>query len=319
MSLTVFAPATVANLGVGFDLLGAAMSPVDGNPLGDKISIEKTDSGIIDVACTGAYMHCLPEDPGENIVWHCAQRFLELLPESQRCGLRLRLDKGLPVGSGLGSSASSVVAALFALNQLFDQPLDQLQLLTLMGELEGRVSGSIHYDNVAPSLLGGLQLLVQAAGRFCEPLPIFEHWFWIVAYPGTSLSTAKMRALLPAQYDRSDVIKFGRYLSGFVHALYRKDQALALSMINDVVAEPYRRSHIPGYNQAKTALAAIGALASGISGSGPTLFAIADDLKVARAAEELLRASYLTHEGSFVRVCRIDRRGARVLGESEVE
>jgi homoserine kinase len=88
-------------------------------------------------------------------------------------------------------------------------------------------------------------------------------------------------------------------------------------MLNDVVAEPYRSSHIPGYLKAKAALSEIGVLGSGISGSGPTLFAIADDLKTAREAEELLRATYLSHDGGFVRVCRIDRRGARVLSKNE--
>ena len=317
MDRTVFAPATVANLGVGFDRLGAAVNPVDGSRLGDQITVETIEKGI-ELECRGAYAHCLPSENGDNIVFQCAERFFSALPDfERRTGVRLILDKGLPVGSGLGSSASSVVAALYALNQFFEQPLNQQELLGLMGQMEGVVSGSVHYDNVAPSCLGGLQLMVQSVGRICEDLPFFEHWFWILAYPGISLSTAKMRALLPARYDRGDVIKFGHYLSSFVHALYRRDQPLAISMLNDVVAEPYRSSHIPGYLKAKAALSEIGVLGSGISGSGPTLFAIADDLKTAREAEELLRATYLSHDGGFVRVCRIDRRGARVLSKNE--
>ena len=317
MSLTVFAPATVANLGVGFDLLGAAINPVDGSLLGDKITIEPAEKGL-ELECCGTYAHCLPTESRDNIVFQCAERFFAALPDLEKSvGLRITLEKGLPVGSGLGSSASSIVAAFHALNQFFNQPLEQEQLLAMMGELEGRVSGSVHYDNVAPAFLGGLQLMVQSVGRVCEELPFFEHWFWILAYPGISLSTAEMRALLPARYDRSDVIKFGHYLSSFVHALYRRDQPLAVAMLNDVVAEPYRSSHIPGYLKAKAALREIGVLGSGISGSGPTLFAIADDLKTARQAEELLQATYLSHEGGFVRVCRIDRRGARVLSQKE--
>ncbi|MFZ5952356.1 MAG: homoserine kinase [Candidatus Rifleibacteriota bacterium] len=310
MSVTVFAPATIANLGVGFDLLGAAIVPADGSLLGDRVTVEPADQGI-DLRCIGDWVKVLPGRPEENIVYQCAERFLELLPENRRCGLRLTLEKGLPVGSGLGSSASSVVAALSALNEFFDRPFGPEKMLPLMGELEGRVSGSVHYDNVAPAYLGGMQLLVQSGDHFCEPVPFFEHWFWVVAYPGTTLSTAKMRELLPAKYDRSDLIKYGRYLSGFIHALYKKDQNLALAMINDVVAEPYRSSHIPGYIQAKAALAKLGMIASGISGSGPTIFAIAETLHNARQAEEWLNASYLAQSGGFVKVCRIDRNGAR--------
>lgn len=316
MSVTVFAPATIANLGVGFDLLGAAIVPVDGSLLGDKVSVEPGDNGI-EIVGTGDYRHCLPQNPHDNVVYHCALKFLQQF-SLQQSGLRLTLDKGLPVGSGLGSSASSIVAAVCALNEYFGGGLTNEAMLRLMGEIEGQVSGSIHYDNVAPAFLGGLQLMVQANDRLCESLPHFEHWFWIIAYPGTSLSTAQMRALLPDRYDRGDVIKFGRYLSGFVHGLYRRDQKLALSMINDVVAEPYRRSHIPGYNQAKAAVKELEAVACNISGSGPTLFAIAEELRVARAVEEWLLGNYVTEPGGFVKVCRIDKSGARLInGASE--
>ncbi|OGK05554.1 MAG: homoserine kinase [Candidatus Riflebacteria bacterium GWC2_50_8] len=311
MTLTVYAPATIANLSVGFDLLGAAIASIDGSCLGDRLSVSRSATGI-SLVCSGPWSHKLPDDPTQNIVYQCAQNFLERLPEPRQCGLDLKLEKNLPVGSGLGSSASSVVAAFYALNELFERPFSDERLLLLMGEFEGRVSGSVHYDNVAPCFLGGMRLLLQSPSSFCASIPYFKDWYWVVAYPGTSLSTAKMRALLPQEYSRSDMISYGRFLSGFIHASYRNDRALAAAMFKDIVAEPYRSPHIPGYEAAKLALAETGVMASGISGSGPTMFAVTDDLVVAQKAALWLKNNYISEPGGFAHVCQITDTGACV-------
>lgn len=312
MSVTVYAPASIGNVGVGFDLLGAALAPVDASLLGDRVTVRAAPDGLR-LRCCGRWQHKLPDQPAENIVMQCAEHFLAQLPAERRVGLSLELEKNLPVGSGLGSSASSVVAAFVALNEFFVRPFDQNQLLLMMGEFEGRVSGSVHFDNVAPGFLGGMQLMLQAAGRVCEPVPVFANWYWVIAYPGISLSTAKMRALLPAQYDRATVIDYGRYLSAFIHASYRQDQALAVAVLKDVMAEPYRSSSIPGYVEARVALAELGMLASGISGSGPTMFSITDDLQLAKLALQWLTDNYLQNSEGFAHICRIDKAGARLV------
>ena len=317
MTITVYAPATIANLSVGFDLLGAAIAPIDGSSLGDRLSVSRTTSGI-SLACSGPWSDKLPADPTENIVYQCAKHFNECLSEQSRSGLDISLEKNLPVGSGLGSSASSVVAAFYALNELFAHPFSADRLLLMMGEFEGRVSGSVHYDNVAPCFLGGLQLLVQAPDCFCSKIPHFNKWYWVVAYPGIALSTAKMRALLPQEYKRSDMISYGRFLSGFIHASHENNRQLAAAMLKDIVAEPYRSPHIPGYERAKQSLYELGALASGISGSGPSMFAVTDDLVIAQRSALWLKNHYLSEPGGFVHVCQISDSGARVIKNQDV-
>lgn len=310
--IKVYAPATIANMGMGFDLLGAALDPVDGSLLGDIIEMEKTASDI-EIACDGPYSNKLPVASDENIVVQCAGFFASLPELNYKDGIRIRLRKNLPVGSGLGSSASSVVAAFKALNELFARPYSDDRLLEMMAQFEGRVSGSVHYDNIAPSFLGGLQLLVQGGGKISVSLPFFRQWFWVVAYPGTSLSTAKMRALLPAEYRRSTLIDYGRQLAAFVHASYTGDAEMAAGMIRDVVAEPYRSPHIPGYEKARELMLQHKMLACSISGSGPTIFAVTDDLKKAEEAADLLTRNYLAEPGGFVKICRISSNGSRTI------
>ncbi|QIR15216.1 homoserine kinase [Shewanella aestuarii] len=306
--LRVYAPASMGNVGVGFDLLGAALAPVDGSLLGDIVTISQITSGV-EFEQVGPWAHKLPDDLQQNIVYQCAVFFLDKLKRQD--GVKLTLQKNLPVGSGLGSSASSVVAALYALNEHFGLPYDQQALLLLMGEFEGQISGSVHYDNVAPCYLGGMQLMLNTTKQACAAIPSFKNWYWVVAYPGISLSTAKMRALLPQQYDKAVAIDFGRYLSAFVHASYQQDEKLAIEVLKDVLAEPYRAVAIPGYLAAREALAEQGMLTTGISGSGPTLFSVTDSLTKAEQAKLWLEQHYVTEQGGFVHVCKLDEQGTR--------
>ncbi|AUG99370.1 homoserine kinase [Pectobacteriaceae bacterium C52] len=306
----VYAPASIGNVSVGFDVLGAAVSPVDGALLGDCVSVKAADQ--FSLQNEGRFVSKLPDDPKQNIVYQCWERFCQEIGET--IPVAMRLEKNMPIGSGLGSSACSVVAGLMAMNEFCDKPLDDTRLLTLMGELEGRISGSVHYDNVAPCFLGGIQLMIGENDIISQPVPGFDDWLWVMAYPGIKVSTAEARAILPAQYRRQDCISHGRYLAGFIHACHTGQAALAAKLMKDVIAEPYRTQLLPGFAEARHAAQDIGALACGISGSGPTLFSVCNDMSVAQRLADWLRINYLQNEEGFVHICRLDTTGARQLG-----
>ncbi|HUW69235.1 MAG TPA: homoserine kinase [bacterium] len=294
---SVFAPATSANLNVGFDNLGVALRPVDGL-LGDEIRIEASDVDRLVVG--GPYA---AEISGTNIVALALDRVRQL--SGRREPVAMELYKGMPVGSGLGSSAASVVAAVRACNLFYDTPLDEVAERTLMGELEATLSGGLHWDNILPCALGGLRL---GSSR----LPVPADWIWLIAYPGIRLETKAMRAVLPASIPLHNAVEQAARLGHFVDALYRGDGREAARLMVDPIVEPCRSPRIPGFDTIKAAMLSAGGLAAGISGSGPTMFAVFDDQNAARRALERARlwtsaVSGKTDEGSFSRLCGADK------------
>lgn len=305
----VYAPATSANISVGFDMLGAAITPINGELLGDVVIVEQADS--FQLINSGKFVNKLPKDPMQNIVYQCWQRFCKNL--GNEISVKITLEKNMPIGSGLGSSACSIVGALVALNEFFDKPFNPNQMLTMMGELEGQISGSIHYDNVAPCYLGGLQLILNEMNVISEAIPHFDDWFWVIAYPGINVSTAEARSILPNHYPKQDCVDHGRFTAGFVHACYSKQPLLAASMLHDHIAEPYRKVLLPNFDQIKIQAHHLGALAAGISGSGPTIFVVTDKQTIAEQMEQWLNINYLQNDDGFTHICKIDPQGTRII------
>jgi len=311
---SVFAPASIGNVSVGFDVLGLAVKPVDGTLLGDVVSVDFAEEDSLVVV--GAFADKLPQNKEDNIVWSCLQLFNDALiaAEQQVSKVRMTLDKKMPVGSGLGSSACSVVAALAGLNAFYaknnDFSFDERTVLKMTGQMEAQISGSLHYDNVAPCYLGGLQLMVPDSEIISRVLPDFNDCYYVMAYPGIEVSTKAARDVLPTSYSRADVISYGQNLATFVDACHRQDKAQAFSVLTDVVAEPYRTNLLPKYQQAHDYLIEQGSLAVGISGSGPTLFCVCDDEQQANAFAVWLQENYLQTDLGFVHVCLVDDTGA---------
>jgi len=314
-AVSVFSPISIGNVSVGFDILGLAVSPVDGSLVGDIVHVTPISGSQSDsfLEVTGTHADRLPAQAKDNIVWKCLLAFndeLEKLSIPSR-KLHLTLEKNIPTSSGLGSSACSVVAAIFALNEFYNNPFDEPQLLELMVQLEAMISGSVHYDNVAPCYLGGLQLIIESEVKIAQNIPVFEDCFWVMAYPDVLVSTKAARDILPKSYDRQTTIQYGRNLATFIEASYRKDKQQAFSLFDDVIAEPYRKHLLPNYEAAKKQLKSYGCLAVGISGSGPTLFAVTDDPDIAEKSRKWLKDNYLQTEDGFVSICKADLQGTR--------
>jgi homoserine kinase len=316
--LTVFAPASIGNMSVGFDALGLALAPIDGTLLGDlvQLSLPGEDAAGADWALEvkGVFAKKLPDDQEKNIVISCCRDFqaaaakkgIEIRP------LKVVLDKRLPVGSGLGSSASSIVAALEALNRWHGNPLNHHDIFNMMVEMETSMTGEVHPDNIAPCLYGGLRLCPPGSqSEYALPWP--ASWRAVVCWPGTELLTRDARTILPAEVPRGTAVRHGAQFAQFVHALHTGNTKLAAASLVDHIAEPHRRHLLPGFDEARRELRKLGALAVGISGTGPTIFALVDDFEVARATAARLATHYQQNEQGFVHICRADLGGARSI------
>ncbi|NOU52581.1 homoserine kinase [Pseudoalteromonas sp. JBTF-M23] len=309
--ISIYAPASIGNFCVGFDSLGAALAPIDGTLLGDVVHIEHAEQDTF--KCVGPYAAKLPTDAHENLSFQCLLHFRELIAPDMPAAL-LTLEKRLPIGSGLGSSACSVVATFVALDKYADTKLSQSQMIELMADFEGKVSGARHYDNITPCYLGGLQLTADLVPNKALALPVDELWYYVAAYPGFALNTAKARGVLPQSLTTHSAVEFAQRLSSYCVLLQsgRFDDALAL--MKDELAEPYRQSLIAGFSDAKAALPEYGAKLVSISGAGPTLFAICKTLEEAQQCQQWLEKNYINEQG-FSHICKLDNLGTRAISQ----
>lgn len=306
--LAAYAPASIGNLAAGFDVLGAAIAPLGGGLWGDVVEIAAGDDAF---EATGRWAARLPSDPRDNLVLH-ARRLLEREIGRPLAPCRVTLRKELPLGSGLGSSSASIVAALVAFDAWAGSSLDHAALLRLAGAGEAIVSGAPHLDNVAPALLGGVQLVTAEGGAHAVPFP--DDLVFVLVHPGLELTTAASRAALPAQVPLRTAVAFAQNLAAFVHALHARDRALLARTFRDPLAEPHRAPLVPPFAALREAAQRSGALAFSLSGSGPSVFAVFEGVDAAEAAcpalDRVLRNAGLA---GTVRACTLDRRGARLL------
>ena len=312
MKISIFAPATIANFSVGFDSLGVALSDVEGSLFGDVVTIEPATETTMHI--TGAFAHKLPTNPADNLITACATLFHQHLAKRNipHKTFTLTLEKRMPIGSGLGSSSASIAAALVALNHFYSKPFTNHELLVFAGIMEGTVSGSIHYDNVAPCLFGGLQLIT-SDGKSCESLPVFDNWILVLYHPGIEVPTEIARSILPDSFPRAAAITYWQKLACFIHASYTGNSTLAAQQMHDVLIEPYRATLIPHFNEGRKAAMNAGALSFGISGSGPTCFAVTESIDAAHRVRDAVAASMHGTDESFSKICTISKTGARVV------
>jgi homoserine kinase len=265
--VSVFAPATVANVASGFDVLGFALdSP------GDLATLTRSkEKGIRVVSITGDDGR-LPRDPKKNTAAVAVAAFMAAIDHP--FGVDIALQKRMPLSSGLGSSAASAVAAVSAANILAGRPLAGRDLLPFTIEAERIACGSAHADNVAPSLLGGFVLIRSYEPLDIVQLPVPAGLSCAVVHPHAELRTEDSRRVLKKEIRLADAIRQWGNLAALVAALYNGDLQLLGRSLQDVVAEPTRSLLIPGFAAVKAAALAAGALGCSISGSGPSVFAL---------------------------------------------
>ncbi len=281
-----FAPASVGNIGVGFDLLGHAM---DG-PC-DVATVQRIDADTVRIegiggTATGA--GDLPLAAERNTAGQALIALRRAL--GLRHGFALTLEKGIPLGSGLGGSAASCVAALVAANALLDAPLPREALYAFALEGEAVSSGSRHGDNVGPMLLGGV---VMATATRLIPLPAPDGLHAVVVHPDQVLETRRSRAALAEPYPLHDVVAHSAHLAQFITGLLRGDLALIREGLRDVLVEPRRAALIPGFAAVKAAALDHGALGASISGAGPSVFAWFASRHAAEAAAPAMRNGFV--------------------------
>lgn len=302
-----FAPATVANLGVGFDIMGLALQG-----MGDRAIVEFQDAPEIVISEIRGDDGKLPRDPALNIAAVSARALLDHVGEPR--GLTIRLFKGLPLSSGLGSSAASAVVSVVALNKLLGEPFARDQLLPFCLEGEALVSG-YHADNVAPCLLGGIILVAGTTVDAIQPLPIPEPFHMALVTPDIPVPTDSARKILPRHVTLKTMIHQTGAVAKLVDALHRGDlAALGAAIENDQVVEPARACLMPMHQEARAAAKQAGAAAVFIGGAGPTLCAICDSAASAKSTACAMQAVYQTANMPCIsQATCVDRCGAVVL------
>lgn len=273
--IKVFAPATVANVACGYDVMGFAMKDI-----GDTLTIKKLPSKkwVIEngKGCDG-----LPIDPKKNVIGVAVKALMDAYGKEIDFGFKFHVSKNIMPGSGLGSSASSSSAAVFGVNHLLGSPFTTKELVAFAMEGERAASGIAHADNVAPCLLGGFTLV-----RCYEPLDIIQldypdMLYASVVHPQIEVKTADSKKILKKEVALKDAITQWGNVGGLVAGLAKPDYDLIGRSLKDVIAEPARSMLIPLFKEAKKAAMNEGALGGSISGSGPSIFALSFSRKIA--------------------------------------
>jgi len=286
-SVTAFAPASVANVGCGFDVMGYAVEGI-----GDKVTITlNPDADTSVVIRQGAYGNLTPALRNKNTAGVAVNAYLEAVDNSD-LKLEIILEKNMPLGSGMGSSASSSAAAVYAINELLGKPLSTADLIPFAMEGERIACGTAHADNVAPALLGGFTLI-----RSYNPLDIIpvrcpDDLYSAIIHPHIELNTSDARRVLKNEVSFQNAISQSANTAGFMVALIRGDYDLLKRSMSDLLAEPYRTQLIPGFDAVKNAAMGAGAVGCGISGSGPSVFALCQGEDQARQVADAISNAF---------------------------
>ncbi len=305
----VFAPATVANVVCGFDVLGFAV-----NEPGDEVIMRLTSKPGITISKITGDDGRLPLDPAKNTVSVSVQHYLQSVDRTD-VGLDIELHKKMPIGSGLGSSSASTVAGLYAIKTLLGDDADPAKLLPFAMKGEEMACGHGHADNVAPALLGGFVLI-----RSYDPLDVIRlphpaGLYCAIVFPDVDVPTREARQIIRQKINMKDAVTQWGNIAGLVSGLFMQDIDLIGRSMTDILVEPVRSMLIPDFYKMREIAMGMGAVSFGISGSGPSVFAFTKDEETAKLITQKLQQHLTSIKiGSNIYVSTINDAGPKVLG-----
>lgn len=303
--IKIFCPATIANLNCGFDVLGLCLEGI-----GDEMIIRKSaEKGIKITKITGAN---LPLATEKNVAGVAALAIINDLDLDY--GFEIEIHKKIKAGSGIGSSSASAAGAVFGINELLGKPFTKHELVDFAMKGEAVASGSEHADNVAPCLLGGFTLV-----RGYNPLDVIRiesptKLYAVVLHPHIEVKTADARAVLQPMIPMKDAITQWGNLGGLIAGLYTNDYNLIGRSLNDVIVESARKHLIPNFVEVKNTALQNGALGSGISGAGPSIFALCKGQEIAEKVAFAMSESYQNTGIEFdMHISKINPEGVKQI------
>jgi len=303
--IRLFSPATVANVACGFDVLGFCLDNI-----GDEMLIRKVKSKGIKITKIEGFD--LPFETELNVAGVSA---LALYNKAQPdCGFEIEIHKKIKPGSGIGSSAASAVGSVFGINELLGRPFDKRELTQFAIKGEAIASNCEHADNLAPALFGGFTLVKSLNPLEILEIPSPKNLYATIIHPQIEIKTSESRAVLPQKINLQDAVTQWANFGSLIHSLHTNNYELIRRSLEDVIIEPHRSKLIPNFQEIKTAAVNAGALGSGISGSGPSVFSLSRGMDTANKVKDAIHKAYLQTGIEFdIYVSKINTEGVKVL------
>ncbi len=303
--IRIFSPATVANVSCGFDVLGFCL-----NSVGDEMVIRKTSEKGIKITKIEGFD--LPYEAEQNVAGVSALAMYDDIKPN--CGFEIEIYKNIKPGSGIGSSAASAVGSVFGMNELLGKPYNKTQLTEFAIKGEALASKCEHADNLAPALFGGFTLVKSINPLEILQIPTPHHLYATIIHPQIEIKTAESRAILPKEVPLQNAITQWANVGSLIHGLHTSNYELIKSSLQDVIVEPHRSQLIPNFEEVKTEALKAGALGGGISGSGPSIFALSEGLQIAQKVKSAMHKVYSKTDIEFdIHVSEINTEGVKIM------
>jgi homoserine kinase len=307
--IEIFAPATIANISCGFDVMGCCLDAI-----GDTMILRKTNKkGITISKITGGI---LPMEAENNVAGVALMSMLEACNEAPDFGFDIEIHKKIKPGSGIGSSAASAAGVVFAANELMGRPFSRTELIPFAAEGERAACGSPIADNVAPALLGGFTLVKETDPIRAIKLPSLHDLYATIIHPQIEIKTSLSRDILPQNISLKNAVRQWANVGALVHALHENDHDLFAESLKDYIIEPHRSKLIPKFREVINTAIEQGALGGGISGSGPSIFTFSKEKQTADNVHIAIEKLYRTTKIPFhVYTSKINEKGVKILNK----